>query len=189
MVFPPYRKPNDRSLRPGQPEPRREPQVDLAELNEQVRQGPLGGPRQPHPTAPLGATPAATPDAAQAPWASGVLREPRARSSAMAGDDIPTLTQVVQVSPGDPAVRTPDGSDTGREALLQRLLGRSDALLDAQLQQALAPLVERATAALARELHDSMKGIVHEILDRAIKEELARLQAETTENSRFPRRS
>jgi hypothetical protein len=102
---------------------------------------------------------------------------------------------VVQVAADDASVRTPDGSSgisgsgSGRDALLQRLLSRSDALMDAQLQQALAPVVERAVATVTRDLRDSIPGIVHEILKRAITEELARSQAETTENSRLPRRS
>jgi hypothetical protein len=177
MVFPPSRRLPESKLRPDQiVGGRREPQVDLAELSVQVHPDAFTGtPRIP--VRPLG----------------GATRDftPRGKPpgpSADAGDnDIPTLTEVVQVQSVDTAGLVPPRGDVDQqqtEEVLQRLLRRSDMLLEAPLQHALMPVMERLAGIVARELHDSLERIVREVVARAVTEELTRLHGETDERDR-----
>ncbi|MGE0799243.1 MAG: hypothetical protein AB7O55_13075 [Lautropia sp.] len=113
-----------------------------------------------------------------------------------AGDEpIPMLTEVVQVPRYDTEdlpqnlaeVDWGDLAQRVRENVLERLLRRSDALLDAQLQTTLTPVLERAAETVAHELHDSLNRMIRDIVARAVTEELTRLHAEIARRNRQPK--
>jgi hypothetical protein len=110
-----------------------------------------------------------------------------------AGDEpIPMLTEVVQVPRYDTEdlpqtlaeVDWGDLAQRVRENVLERLLRRSDALLDAQLQDTLVPVLERAAETVAHELHDALNRMIRDIVARAVTEELTRLHAEIAKRNR-----
>lgn len=114
-------------------------------------------------------------------------------SRAAAGDEpIPMLTEVVQVPRYDQEelpktladVDWGDLAQRVRENVLERLLRRSDALLDAQLQQSLAPVLERAAETIAVEMHDALNRMIRDIVARSVTEELTRLHAEIARRNR-----
>jgi hypothetical protein len=115
--------------------------------------------------------------------------------AAMAAGDIPMLTEVVQVPRYDSEdlpqsladVDWGDLSQRVRENVLERLLRRSDALLDAQLQNTLTPVLERAAETVAHELHDALNRMIRDIVARAVTEELTRLHAEIAKRNRSSR--
>jgi hypothetical protein len=115
--------------------------------------------------------------------------------AAAAGGDIPMLTEVVQVPRYDTedlpqTLAEVDWGDLGqrvRENVLERLLRRSDALLDAQLQNTLTPVLERAAETVAHELHDALNRMIRDIVARAVTEELTRLHAEIAKRNRSSR--
>jgi hypothetical protein len=115
--------------------------------------------------------------------------------AAAAGSDIPMLTEVVQVPRYDTedlpqTLAEVDWGDLGqrvRENVLERLLRRSDALLDAQLQNTLTPVLERAAETVAHELHDALNRMIRDIVARAVTEELTRLHAEIAKRNRSSR--
>ena len=117
--------------------------------------------------------------------------------AAAAAADIPMLTEVVQVPRYDTedlpqTLAEVDWGDLGqrvRENVLERLLRRSDALLDAQLQNTLTPVLERAAETVAHELHDALNRMIRDIVARAVTEELTRLHAEIAKRNRSPRPS
>ena len=117
--------------------------------------------------------------------------------AAAAGADIPMLTEVVQVPRYDTedlpqTLADVDWGDLGqrvRENVLERLLRRSDALLDAQLQNTLTPVLERAAETVAHELHDALNRMIRDIVARAVTEELTRLHAEIAKRNRSSRPS
>ena len=109
------------------------------------------------------------------------------------GDEpIPMLTEVVQVPRYDSedlpqSLAEVDWGDLAqrvRENVLERLLRRSDALLDAQLQDTLVPVLERAAETVAHELHDALNRMIRDIVARAVTEELTRLHAEIAKRNR-----
>jgi hypothetical protein len=109
------------------------------------------------------------------------------------GDEpIPMLTEVVQVPRYDSEdlpqslgeVDWGDLAQRVRENVLERLLRRSDALLDAQLQDTLVPVLERAAETVAHELHDALNRMIRDIVARAVTEELTRLHAEIAKRNR-----
>ncbi len=123
------------------------------------------------------------------------IRTPEARA---AGDEpIPMLTEVVQVPRYDTEdlpqsladIDWGDLSQRVRENVLERLLRRSDALLDAQLQSTLAPVLERAAETVAHELHDALNRMIRDIVARAVTEELTRLHTEIARRNRHSRPS
>ncbi|RPH67181.1 MAG: hypothetical protein EHM83_02150 [Burkholderiales bacterium] len=103
------------------------------------------------------------------------------------GDDaIPMLTEVVEVPRYDPSElpRTLTAIDWSQLALrvqenvLERLLSRSDALLDAQLRSSLQTLIGRATESLAAELATTLEQLIRDLVARAVTEELTRVHDE-----------
>ena len=117
--------------------------------------------------------------------------------AAAAAADIPMLTEVVQVPRYDTedlpqTLAEVDWGDLGqrvRENVLERLLRRSDALLDAQLQNTLTPVLERAAETVAPELHDALNRMIRDIVARAVTEELTRLHAEIAKRNRSSRQT
>jgi len=107
-------------------------------------------------------------------------------------EPIPMLTEVVQVPRYDTedlpqSLAEVDWGDLAqrvRENVLERLLRRSDALLDAQLQDTLVPVLERAAETVAHELHDALNRMIRDIVARAVTEELTRLHAEIAKRNR-----
>jgi uncharacterized membrane-anchored protein YjiN (DUF445 family) len=65
-----------------------------------------------------------------------------------------------------------------RENVLERLMRRSEVMLDAQLKSTLETITARAAESLAVEMHDSLSQLVRDIVARAVNEELTRLQTE-----------
>jgi hypothetical protein len=65
-----------------------------------------------------------------------------------------------------------------RENVMERLLRRSDLMLDAQLNSTLRSVLERATEALSVELHDALSRMIRELVSRAVSDELTRLHTE-----------
>jgi len=190
MVFPPSRKLPESRLRPDQfARGRREPQVDLAELSEKVH---------PDTSTSIARTPVRPIGNATRDFSS---RDNLPGHPDHAGDDdIPTLTEVVQVLPDEvvrvppdhgaaPGVSQPGLDPHQTEEVLERLLRRSDVLLEAPLQHALVPVMERLSGIVARELHDSLERIVREVVARAVNEELTRLRSEITDRDRSSRRT
>ncbi len=117
--------------------------------------------------------------------------------AALAAGEIPMLTEVVQVPRYDTGDLPQTLSEVNwgelgqrvRENVLERLLRRSDALLDAQLQNTLTPVLERAAEAVAHELHDALNRMIRDIVARAVTEELTRLHAEIAKRNRSTRPS
>src|SRR5690606_11164870 len=107
-------------------------------------------------------------------------------------EPIPMLTEVVQVPRYDTedvrqSLAEVDWGDLAqrvRENVLERLLRRSDALLDAQLQDTLVPVLERAAETVSHELHDALNRMIRDIGARAVTEELTRLPAEIAKRNR-----
>ena len=116
----------------------------------------------------------------------------KALPGAPADEPIPMLTEVVQVPRYDtedlPAsladVDWGDLAERVRENVLERLLRRSDTLLDANLHDTLQPALERAMEALTQELHGAMNRMIRDIVGRAVTEELTRLHAEVARHNR-----
>jgi len=115
-------------------------------------------------------------------------------STARSGTDeaIPMLTEIVQV-PRYNAEDLPetltqvDWAELGervRENVTERLLRRSDALLDNQLRGTLQVVLDRAAETLASELQASLAQMIRDIVARAVTEELTRLHAEIARRSR-----
>lgn len=99
---------------------------------------------------------------------------------------IPMLTEIVQVPryTSDELPETPAEVDWSRlaervrENVTERLMQRSQSLLDSQLRSALDEVVERTTATLAAELHEALTRMVRDAVARAVSEELGRVHAE-----------
>ncbi len=65
-----------------------------------------------------------------------------------------------------------------RENVLERLMRRSEVMLDAQLKSTLETITARAAESLAVEMNDSLSQLIRDIVARAVNEELTRLQTE-----------
>lgn len=110
-------------------------------------------------------------------------------------DAIPVLTEVIEVPRYDASElpRTLADVDWSQLALrvqenvLERLLGRSDALLDAQLQSSLQAVIMRATDSLAAELHTTLGQLVRDLVARAVTDELTRVHDEVMRARGHPR--
>lgn len=103
------------------------------------------------------------------------------------GDDaIPMLTEVVEVPRYDSSelpqtLTSIDWSQLAlrvQENVLERLLSRSEALLDAQLRASLQVVIGRATETLAVELATTLEQLVRDLVARAVTEELTRVHDE-----------
>jgi 2-oxoglutarate dehydrogenase E2 component (dihydrolipoamide succinyltransferase) len=73
-----------------------------------------------------------------------------------------------------------------QENVLERMMRRSEALLDAHLQPTLKVVLERATRTLALELNDAMSQLIRDLVARAVGEELNRVHAEITRRAPGP---
>lgn len=132
---------------------------------------------------PLGPPPA-PPPAAQAPAARPTLRDARVVSDDE--DSIPMLTDVVNVQRYHPDQLPRNFEDVDwselagqvRENVLERLLRRGDILLDAQINNALTPVISRAIETMSRDMHDTLNRMIRDIVARAVTEEITRLHAE-----------
>lgn len=101
-------------------------------------------------------------------------------------DNIPMLTEVVQV----PRYNKPDLPDALDEVkwgaladrveqnVMERILRRSEALLESQLKEDLNTVLERATSTLAADLHATLSQSIRDMVSRAVTDELTRLQTE-----------
>lgn len=146
----------------------------------------LAPPTTPYP--PVSTPPAATPQAAPIPPTRPMVVPPPAHHPALQDDPdaIPMLTDVVNVQRyhQDQLPRDFGDVDWGelaaqvRENVLDRLLRRGDILLEAQMSQALAPVINRAVETLSRDMHDTLNRLVRDIVSRAVTEEITRLHAE-----------
>ncbi|MGE0808711.1 MAG: hypothetical protein AB7L76_24460 [Burkholderiaceae bacterium] len=109
-------------------------------------------------------------------------------------DAIPMLTEIVDVPRYDAAdlpetIAEVDWSRLAlrvQENVLERLLNRSNALLDEQLKVGLHALIDRSAQALAAELRITLRQMVNELVARAVTEELTRVHDEI---ARAPRRA
>jgi hypothetical protein len=101
-------------------------------------------------------------------------------------ENFPMLTEVVHV-PRYSKTELPDTlSEVDwaqlalrvRENVLERLMRRSELLLDSQMKATLQTITERAAESLAAQLHDSLSQLIRDIVARAVNEELTRLHTE-----------
>jgi hypothetical protein len=103
-----------------------------------------------------------------------------------AGDAIPMLTDVVQLprySGSELPAQLNEVDWTAlalrvRENVMERLLRRSDMMLDAQLQSTLKVVIERTTETLSLELHDVLSRMIRDLVSKAVSDELTRVHTE-----------
>ncbi len=103
-----------------------------------------------------------------------------------ADDAIPMLTEVVAVPAYDsgelpPALESVDWPRLAlrvQENVLERLLGRSAELMDAQLRASLQAVIGRAAESLAADLRSTLEQLIRDLVARAVSDELARLHDE-----------
>ncbi len=101
-------------------------------------------------------------------------------------DPIPLLTEVIAIPDAAPAEQPAPLPGTDRAVLarqvhddmLERLLGRTDALFEESLRTTLDAIVARAAAQLQAELQPALTQLARELIARALAEELAALQAQ-----------
>jgi len=110
-----------------------------------------------------------------------------AETRADAGDDaIPMLTEVVDLPRYDAAELPQALADVDwahlalrvQENVLERLLGRSEALIDDEMQAGLEAVLSRATETLAAELRMTLGQFVRDLVARAVTDELTRVHDE-----------
>ena len=111
---------------------------------------------------------------------------PQAALQTLPEDNIPMLTEVVQV----PRYNKPDLPDAIDEVkwgaladrveqnVMERILKRSETLLEAQLKDDLSTVLERAASTLAADLHATLSQSIRDMVSRAVTDELTRLQTE-----------
>lgn len=117
---------------------------------------------------------------------AGQLRALAASSPEGDDDAIPMLTEVVEVPRYDSSElpQTLTGIDWPQLALrvqenvLERLLNRSEALLDAQLRASLQAVIGRAAESLAADLGATLQELIRDLVARAVTEELTRVHDE-----------
>jgi hypothetical protein len=98
----------------------------------------------------------------------------------------PTLTEVMSV-PRYPAEDLPESiaainwtslETRVRENVMERLVRRSELMLDERLKATLEPIAQRAVESFSAELQTEISQIVRDVVARAVNEELTRLQTE-----------
>lgn len=98
----------------------------------------------------------------------------------------PTLTEVMSV-PRYPAEDLPESiasvnwtslESKVRENVMERLVRRSELMLDERLKATLEPIAQRAVESFAAELQTEISQMVRDVVARAVNEELTRLQTE-----------
>lgn len=98
----------------------------------------------------------------------------------------PTLTEVMSV-PRYPTEDLPESivsvnwtslESKVRENVMERLVRRSELMLDERLKATLEPIAQRAVESFAAELNTEISQIVRDVVARAVNEELTRLQTE-----------
>lgn len=117
---------------------------------------------------------------------AGQLRAAAAGTTETGDDAIPMLTEVVEVPRYDRSElpRTLVEIDWAqlamrvRENVLEGLLGRSDAMLDAQLRASLQAVIGRATESLAADLGTTLEQLIRDLVARAVTEEITRVHDE-----------
>lgn len=114
------------------------------------------------------------------------VKDPNGNDNRSKDESFPMLTEVMQV-PRYSSSELPDNLTEVdwaqlalrvRENVLERLMRRSELLLDAQMKDTLTTITERAAESLAVELHDSLSQLIRDIVARAVNEELTRLHTE-----------
>lgn len=99
---------------------------------------------------------------------------------------IPLLTEIIDLPRYDAgelphALTDVDWSQLAlrvQENVLERLLGRSQDLVDDRMQDALQAVIARATASLAAELQLTLEQLIRELVARAVTDELTRVHDE-----------
>ena len=117
---------------------------------------------------------------------AGQLRAAAAGAAETGDDAIPMLTEIVEVPRYDRSElpRTLVEIDWAqlamrvRENVLEGLLGRSDAMLDAQLRASLQAVIGRATESLAADLGTTLEQLIRDLVARAVTEEITRVHDE-----------
>jgi molybdopterin converting factor small subunit len=117
---------------------------------------------------------------------AGQLRAAAAVTTEGSDDAIPMLTEVVEVPRYDvselPGTLTAvDWSQLAlrvQENVLERMLSRSEALLDAQLRANLQAVIGRAAESLAADLGTTLEQLIRDLVARAVTEELTRVHDE-----------
>jgi hypothetical protein len=103
-------------------------------------------------------------------------------------DNIPMLTEVVQVPrySKNELPQTIDDvqwtalSEKVQVNVMERLLRRSEQLIDARLKQDLSAVIARATETLAADLQTTLSQSIRDMVSAAVADELTRLQSEIT---------
>ncbi|MBN9425518.1 MAG: hypothetical protein J0H09_03325 [Burkholderiales bacterium] len=119
---------------------------------------------------------------------------PHTPAASSLDDAIPMLTEIVEVPRYDSADLPPTIADVDwprlalrvQENVLERLLDRSNALLDEQLKIGLQAIIERTTQTLAAELHTHLQQMISELVARTVNEELTRVHDEITRAASDP---
>lgn len=114
------------------------------------------------------------------------LRAATDASSEEADDAIPMLTEVVDLPRYDAAELPHALTDVDwahlalrvQENVLERLLGRSETLIDDEMQAGLEAVLSRATESLAAELRLTLAQLVRDLVARAVTDELTRVHDE-----------
>ena len=71
-----------------------------------------------------------------------------------------------------------------RENVMERLMRRSEMMLDKSLHETLRVVLDRATETLAVELHDALSQMIRDLVARAVGDELTRVHTEITRRNR-----
>ncbi len=156
---------------------------------------PLEGEDQPPLVAAEAAAPGVAPPKPQAPTPpAGAAARPSGAGDPPSDLAIPMLTEVVDL-PRYAGVDLPERladvdwtalENRVREHVLDRMLRRSDLLVETRVREALATSLARTTAALAAELQSSLTEIVREMVSRAVGEERTRVHETMARRDGWP---
>jgi uncharacterized membrane-anchored protein YjiN (DUF445 family) len=120
------------------------------------------------------------------------MSEPPRTDPPRPDEAIPMLTEIVDVPRYVPETlpRTLEEVDWSelaervRENVAERLVRRTQTLLDAALRDSMQAVIERAAETVASELRASMERMVRDLVARAVNEELTRVHAEIARRTR-----